>query len=117
AVDRFRGHYEVNDETLAVELIERSMRSAATNFLDTEHTFRHYAAEQWYPRWFDRTRWQNGQYERDAEPRMLERIDRYCKDAIRDYQRPDIDPARIAELKRIFLAAEKQILGRNVTAL
>jgi len=117
AVERFRGHYEVNDETLAVELIEQAMRAAATNFLDTEHTFRHYAAEQWYPRWFDRTRWQDDDYERDAEARMLERIDRYCKDAIRDYQRPDVDPSKLAELKKIFLAAERKILGGNVTCL
>ena len=117
AIERFRGHYEVNDDTLAVELTERVMRSAATNFLDTEHTFRHYAAEQWYPRWFDRTRWQNDEHERDAERRMLERIDRYCKDAIRDYERPDIDASKVAELKRIFLAAERKILGSNVTSL
>lgn len=117
AVERFRGHYEVNDDTLAVELIEQVMRAGATNFLDTEHTFRHYAAEQWYPRWFDRTRWQNDDYERHAERRMLERIDRYCKDAVRDYRRPEIDPSRLSELKRIFLAAEKNILGGNVTRL
>lgn len=48
---------------------------------------------------------------------MLERIDRYCKDAIRRYERPDIDPARTAELRRIFLAAERRILGSNVTGL
>ena len=117
AVERFWGHYDVSDETLAVELIEKVMSATATNFLDTEHTFRHYAAEQWYPRWFDRTRWQNDEHERHAERRMLERIDRHCKDAIRNYRRPDIDPAKVAELKRIFLAAEKQILGSNVTCL
>ena len=48
---------------------------------------------------------------------MLQRIDRYCKDAIGNYQKPDIDPSKIAELKKIFLAAEKRILGSNVTCL
>lgn len=102
---------------IPTEPAQQVMRAAATNFLDTEHTFRHYAAEQWYPRWFDRTRWQDDEYERDAEARMLERIDRYCKDAIRDYQRPDVDPSKLAELKKIFLAAERKILGGNVTWL
>ncbi len=117
AVERFWGHYEVSQDTLAVELTEQVMRAGATNFLDTEHTVRHYAAEQWYPRWFDRTRWQDDEYERQAETRMLERIDRHCKDAIRDYQKPDIDPPKVAELKKIFLGAERQILGSNVTCL
>ena len=117
AVDRFRGHYEVSDETLAVELTEEIMRAGTTDFLDTDHTAGHFRAEQWYPRWFDRTRWQDDEQERDAERRMLERIDRYCKDAIARYERPEIDPGKVAELKRIFLAAERRILGSNVTAL
>ena len=117
AVQRFWGHYEVSEDTLAVELTEQVMRAAATNFLDTDHTARHFGAEQWYPRWFDRTRWQGDEVERQGERRMLERIDRYCKDAIANYQKPDIDPVKIAELKNIFLAAEKQILGSNVTCL
>ena len=48
---------------------------------------------------------------------MLERIDQYCKDAIRRYERPDIDGAVIAELRLIFLAAERRILGSIVTWL
>jgi trimethylamine---corrinoid protein Co-methyltransferase len=117
SVERFRGHYEVNEETLAVELTEQMMRAGTTNFLDAEHTFRNYAAEQWYPRWLDRTPWQSDEYERGAEAKMLERIDRHCKDAIARYRPPDVDPAKVAELRRIFLAAEKQILGSNVTCL
>ncbi len=48
---------------------------------------------------------------------MLDDIDRHCRDAVRNYERPDIDAAKVAELKRIFLAAEKQILGANVTEM
>jgi len=115
AIERFRGHYEVSDDTLAVELIERMTRAEAINFLDTDHTLRHYRAEQWYPRWFDRSYWQGDEAEVGAETAMLERIDRYCKDAIDGYERPDIDESKIAELKRIFLAAEREIVGSNVT--
>ena len=117
AIERFRGHYEVSDDTLAVGLIEEMMRAATTNFLDTDHTREHYRTEQWYPRWFDRTLWQDAEHEVEAEKRMLEEIDRYCKDAIRSYRRPDIDRAKVDELRRIFLAAEKDILGANVTGV
>jgi len=115
STERFWGHYEVNDDTLAVELIETMMRSGSTNFLDTDHTLDHYKAEQWYPRWLDRTAWQGTEYETQAEQKMLERIDQAVKDAIAGYQRPDLDQSKLAELKKIFLAAEKACLGANVT--
>ena len=117
AVERFRGTYEVSDETLAVELIEEMMRRGSTNFLDTEHTLRHYRAEQWYPRWFDRSLYQGAAAEAEAERRMLERMDRYCRDAIALYEPPEQDGARLRELRRIFLSAERRILGANVTPL
>ena len=117
AINRFWGNFEVNDDTIAIDLIEQMMRSDHTNFLDTDHTFTHYKTEQWYPKWFDRSRWQGDAAEAGAERRMLDRIDRYCKDAIARYQPPDIDKAKLAELRRIFLAAERTILGANVTPL
>ena len=113
--ERFWGHYEINDETIAVELIETMMRGGTTNFLDTDHTLEHYKTEQWYPRWLDRTAWQGTEHETQAEQKMLERIDQTIKDAIANYQPPDLDRSKIAELRKIFLAAEKACLGTNVT--
>jgi trimethylamine--corrinoid protein Co-methyltransferase len=115
SAQRYWGHYEVNDETLALDLIETMMRSGTTNFLDTDHTLEHYRAEQWYPRWLDRTAWQGTEYETQSEQKMLERIDQTIKDAIANYQPPDLDRSKIAELRKIFLAAEKAIVGANVT--
>jgi len=117
AVGRFWGNFEVTDETIALDLIEKMLTAPQTNFLDTEHTAAHYKAEQWYPRWFDQTLWQSTQFETEAERKMLERIDGYCKDAIRRYEPPEIDKDKIAELRRIFLAAERRILGSNVTGI
>ena len=116
AVERFWGGYEVNDDTIAVDLIERMMRWQCTNFLDTEHTLAHYRAEEWYPKWLDRTRWQGEEYERGSELRMMERIDAYCREAIRRYERPDIDGRKIAELKRIFEVAEKNVREPRIGA-
>lgn len=115
ATQRFWGHFEVNDETIAVDEIEKMLGRTQTNFLDTDHTLRHYALEQWYPRWFDRSPWQGREHETTCERKMLQRIDDYCKDAIRRYQPPDLDRERLTELRRIFLAAEREILGENVT--
>ena len=116
AVRRFWGTFEVNEETLALGLIEQIMQSGQTNFLNTEHTLAYFKTEQWYPRWLDRTRWQGEAVETDAERHMLERIDLYCRDAIASYERPNLDEAKIQELQCIFSAAERQMLGQNVTS-
>jgi len=117
AVGRFWGSFEVSEETIGLELIESMLTSGQTNFLDTDHTLAHYKAEQWYPRWFDRSLWQGDAAEADAERKMLNRIDRYCKDAIERYEQPDVDTAKVAELRRVFVAAEQEILGTNVTCI
>jgi trimethylamine--corrinoid protein Co-methyltransferase len=117
ALHRFYGGFAINEDTLAVELLEELAPLRHTNFLDTEHTRAHYRAEQWYPRWLDRTLWQGEDIEREAEHRMLERIDQYVKNAIAAYEPPDLDPAKQAELRRIFEVAEKKITGRNATQL
>jgi len=115
AVTRFLGSFAVNEETLAVELTEEMLRRGRADFLSADHTLAHYLQEQWYPRWLDRTLWQGTEYEREAEYRMMERMDAHSKDSIRRYHPPDLDRARIAELRRIFLAYEREVLGGNVT--
>jgi len=117
AVKRFWCNFEVNEETIGLELIESMLTNGQTNFLDTDHTLAHYKAEQWYPRWFDRSLWQGDAAEADAERKMLTRIDHYCKDAIERYKQPEIDTAKVAELRRVFLAAEHETLGTNVTCM
>jgi trimethylamine--corrinoid protein Co-methyltransferase len=111
AVERFLGTFEVNEDTIAVELIEQMIQSDRTNFLETDHTLAHFRSEHWHPRWLDRTLWQGQAWEVEAEREMLARIDHYCKDAIRRYERPDIDEARLKELRRILAAAERHILS------
>ena len=101
AVDRFYGSFAIDEETIALELTESMMRGDSVNFLDTEHTMQHFKSEQWYPKWFDRSLWQGESIEREAEHKMLDRIDRYGKDAIERYEPPDIDAEKIRELEGI----------------
>ncbi len=117
AVERFWGHFEVNEDTLAVGLIEETMRKSNTNFLTTDHTLMHYQAEQWYPKWLDRSAWRGTEVELESEADMLQRINKYCKDAIAAYEPPEIDKAKVAELERIYLAAAKRITGANAAPL
>ena len=117
AVDRFWGNYEVTDDTLALDLIEQVCRATRTDFLSTDHTLTHYRAEQWYPRWFDRTLWQGAAHETESEPALLARLNRYWRDAIATYEPPALDAEKLSELERLFRAYERQVLGKQQTPL
>jgi trimethylamine:corrinoid methyltransferase-like protein len=110
-VDRFWGHYAVTDDTLATDHILEMLGQTNTNFLTTDHTLMHYAAEQWYPRWMDRSLWSSREQEVAAEQEMLKRIDEYWRDAVRRYEPPQMDQAKIRELDRIYAEAEKKLLS------
>jgi trimethylamine--corrinoid protein Co-methyltransferase len=113
ALERFHGSFEISEESIALDLIENMLQKDATNFLDTDHTARHFKSEQWYPKWFDRRLWQGQSFELEAERKMLERIDRYWKDAVARYERPDADLSKIEELQSLFATAERNIPGRR----
>jgi trimethylamine--corrinoid protein Co-methyltransferase len=117
AVQRFWASYEISEDTLALELVESVCRAPRTDFLSTDHTFSHYRAEQWYPRWLDRTLWQGTSYEIESEPAMLARIDAYCQEARARYEPPDPDQAKQAELERILRTYERQLPGISPTPL
>ena len=110
AVDRFWGGFEVNDETIALDCLEAVIQGKERGFLELEHTLTHFRAEQWFPRWFDRTCWQGEASERESEAKTLARMDAYWKDAVRRYEPPALDQAKIAELRRICAAAEKTLV-------
>jgi trimethylamine---corrinoid protein Co-methyltransferase len=50
-LDHFTAQIEINDDTLALDLIDQVGPDG--QFLDSDHTFRHYR-ERWYPDLFDR---------------------------------------------------------------
>lgn len=109
AVKRFTASYEVNEDTLAVDLIDQIVRQSNTNFLDTEHTRKHFRSEQWFPRWFDRTLWQGSKIEVEAEYKMLKKVNQYWKDAVARYKQPEIDQGRIRETQKIYKIAESKL--------
>lgn len=106
AVKRFTATYEVNEDTLAIDLIDRIAGQSNTNFLNTEHTRAYFRQEQWFPRWFDRTLWQGSEVEINAEYKTLKRIDQYWRDAVARYEQPEIDQNKIKEIQKIYKTAE-----------
>lgn len=110
---RFAAGFEVNDETLALDVIGEALERG-TDFISTDHTVAHFRREQWYPKWIDRTMWQDDEVEKGLEEKMLREIDNYWKDAVSRYERPDIDEGRLAEARKVLAAAEKDLAGVEI---
>ena len=51
-VKRFMEGIELSEETLALDLIHEV--GPGGNFLQEDHTFKHFRKETWYPRFFNR---------------------------------------------------------------
>lgn len=111
SLDRFWGGFEVNSETIAAELIEEVIAKSEANFLETDHTLVHHREERWYPRWMDRTPWQGTTVEVAAETRILKGIHQYVCQAIDSYCPPDLDAARISELRKVVEISEKALIN------
>jgi trimethylamine:corrinoid methyltransferase-like protein len=111
--ERFAAGFEVNDVTLAVDLVDSVARRRGATFLDTDHTLENYASEQWYPRWLDRKAWQGDAAEAVAEKKMLDEINHYWQDAVARYERPAIDEKKLQEARKILKAAEKEMAAVN----
>jgi trimethylamine--corrinoid protein Co-methyltransferase len=112
--ERFAAGFEVNDATLAVDVTDRVARKRGATFLDTDHTLENYGGEQWYPRWLDRRAWQGDEAEAAAERKMLDEIDRYWKDAVARYRKPDLDEKKLSEAREVLKAVEREMEGAEM---
>jgi len=56
-VKRFMEGIELSEETLALDLIHEV--GPGGNFLQEDHTFKHFRKETWYPRFFNRKHFEN----------------------------------------------------------
>lgn len=106
---RYCDGFEVNDQTLAVELIEQVIAGRQESFIAADHTLAHFRAEQWYPSWLDRGSWSGDTVEQQAETKMLDTINAYIRDAIARYQPPAIDADKLAAARELLHRAEVEL--------
>lgn len=98
---------EVNDETLAVDVIKEV--GPGGNFLEHEHTFRHFRRECWFPKLTVRHAYETWQAmgARDMRQRANEEARRILAEHHPDY----IDEHTKAELDRMAVAMQNACLG------
>ncbi|HPD15893.1 MAG TPA: trimethylamine methyltransferase family protein [Planctomycetota bacterium] len=110
ALKRFARGFEVNDETLAFDLIRRV--GPGGGFLDAEHTVRHFRGELWEPLVFAREMlagWQRHGSRSDAD---------VAREVAHELMRRDPMPSRISDaLERRLLAAIRKATNVEVQAV
>jgi trimethylamine--corrinoid protein Co-methyltransferase len=103
---RLVGGIEVNDETLALDVVDRV--GPGGDYLTDKHTFDHFKKESWYPEMFPRT-----VYEKwvDAGSKTLtERANEKAVDIL-DHYEPDPLPEDVQKkLREIVQTAEAKIV-------
>jgi len=100
-IKAFIGKFEVNDETLALDVIADV--GAEGQFLKTKHTLKHYR-ERWYPKLFERATYESWQKEggKTMNERAVEKIEQILKE-----HKPENLPAKVKEKIRKIVQRAK----------
>ena len=99
--------FEVNEETIALEDILEVGFGRKSSFLDTDHTLRHFR-EVWYPRYLDRSLWENGPREAEKERAVMDKVHAEAKEIAASYVQPEIDTDKLAALQVVIDKAAQQ---------
>ncbi|MBI3920763.1 MAG: trimethylamine methyltransferase family protein, partial [Armatimonadetes bacterium] len=102
---------EVNEETLALDLIHDIARSDRRVFLDCDHTARHFRSSLWNPRFFDRNEWQGDVRERHRDTELLTKARDKWADAVRSAPGYELDADRVKSVRRLVRRARREVLS------
>lgn len=100
----------VNDETLALELIESLGPMNGKSFMDQDHTIHNYRKSLWYPTLMDRTNWDQPANEREKELVVLRRAEARWREALARYKQPDIPEEKIRAADEVVQRARTKLL-------
>ena len=103
-VKRIMRGIEINEDTLALDLIHRV--GPGGNFLSEEHTLKHFRKEQFFPRFLDRQNYAN--WVTSGKKPMRERLNEEVKRILKEYKPEEISPEKRKEISSIISAAEKK---------
>jgi trimethylamine--corrinoid protein Co-methyltransferase len=100
-LNAFMDGIEVTDETLALDLIKQV--GVGGNFLDTDHTARHFRKELWIPKLFERKLPANAS--EPPQDKVMERAIERTRETLSKPQPPPLPQDKVAELTRILKSA------------
>ncbi len=96
---------EVNEETLAVEVINNVGPNG--HYLREPHTRRHYKSEFWYPKLMDRRNYE--EWEAMGGSRMRERVIAFTHDILASHQPSPVKPETLHTIEQVLADAEARV--------
>ena len=97
AAKRVVDGFELNEETLALDVIDKVGPSG--HFMTDPHTVRHFRKETWIPSLIDRNNFQK--WEEEGKTTLLDRANRRVKEILNTHQPEPLDEKMVKELKKI----------------
>ncbi len=102
-VRRIMGGVEVNEETMALDVIDQV--GPGGHFLDTDHTYRHFR-ENWFPKLIDRTNYET--WVENGKLTLGDRAQARAREILESHVPERLDKKVAARLAEIIARAEKR---------
>jgi trimethylamine--corrinoid protein Co-methyltransferase len=104
---RFIRGIEINQETLALDVIEKV--GPGGHYLDQDHTYNHFRSESWMPDLMVRSAYDEWQTQGSKD--MAARIQEKVEDIVKNHQTPPLPDKTLATLNNIKQKGEKELVG------
>ena len=76
------------------------------SYLDTEMTLYHFSEHLWCPEFMERSGW-NGL---ESDELVLQRLQNRVRELIANYEKPAVDPDKLAEMRKVVERARRDLL-------
>jgi len=106
-VRHFGRSIEPTNENIAIDTILDVGLALERNYLNTDHTFRHYRQSLWLPEFIERSGWDGfGQ-----EDNILRKAQEKVNELIEAHKKPEIDESKLAEMRKVLQRAKRNLIG------
>ncbi len=103
-VKRFTGGMEINEETIALDVIDQV--GPGGHYLEHEHTYQHFR-KNWVPKLFDRA--SREQWEAEGQLTMGDRVNAKVQEIFETYQPKPLNKDAAEALDKVIQKAEKRV--------
>lgn len=93
------------DENIGLENIFEIGCGIKKNYLECEHTLKHFRSFLWNPVLFDRSGWNGFEWEKS----IMDKTHQKVKEIIFQYKKPEVDPGKLEEIKKVLEKAKKNL--------
>lgn len=97
---------EITPETMAWETISEVGLGIEKNYIESEHTLRHFRECLWLPTLLDRSGWRGAEHEKE----VLAKAKKQVKELVAAYRKPQVDPDKLARMREVVERARKELL-------